>query len=145
LKDVVCNKKKKSKQSKYEVKVIDDPSNTHNSPITIHEKRFVDAITEGLYQSMEQHDNLVLMGQDIAEYGGAFKITDGFVKTFGKARVLNTPICESVIIGAGLGLALEDYKSVIEMQFADFVSVGFNQIVNNLAKIHYRGGKLRML
>jgi 2-oxoisovalerate dehydrogenase E1 component len=78
------------------------------------------------------------MGQDIAEYGGAFKISDGFVKTFGKSRVRNTPICESAIIGAGLGLALEGYKSIVEMQFADFVSVGFNQIVNNLAKIHYR-------
>jgi len=90
---------------------------------------------------MEQHDNLVIIGQDIAEYGGAFKITDGFVKTFGKARVRNTPICESVILGAGLGLALEGYKSIVEMQFADFASVGFNQIVNNLAKIHYRWGQ----
>ncbi|MBG9375222.1 dehydrogenase E1 component subunit alpha/beta [Panacibacter sp. DH6] len=105
------------------------------------EKRFIDAISEGLYQSMEQHENLVLMGQDIAEYGGAFKITEGFVKTFGKERVRNTPICESAIIGAGLGLALEKCKSVVEMQFADFVSVGFNQIVNNLAKMHYRWGQ----
>jgi 2-oxoisovalerate dehydrogenase E1 component len=124
------------KKSKYEIKHFDDVKENASS-----EKRFVDAITEGLYQSMEQHDNLVLMGQDIAEYGGAFKVTDGFVKTFGKARVRNTPICESVIIGAGLGLALENYKSVVEMQFADFVSVGFNQLVNNLAKIHYRWGQ----
>ncbi|MEP6845560.1 MAG: dehydrogenase E1 component subunit alpha/beta [Panacibacter sp.] len=128
------------KKSKYEVKGIDDITTSH-SPLPAHGKRFVDAITEGLYQSMEQHENLVLMGQDIAEYGGAFKITDGFVKTFGKARVRNTPICESVILGAALGLALEGYKSVVEMQFADFVSVGFNQIVNNLAKIHYRWGQ----
>ncbi len=102
------------------------------------EKRMIDAIKEGLYQSMQQHDNLILMGQDIAEYGGAFKITEGFVNEFGKARVRNTPLCESAIVGTALGLSLENFKSVMEMQFADFVTVGFNQIVNNLAKIHYR-------
>ena len=105
------------------------------------EKRFVDAISEGLRQSMTRHENLVLMGQDIAEYGGAFKITDGFVNTFGKHRVRNTPLCESAIVGCALGLSLEGYKSVMEMQFADFVTAGFNQIVNNLAKIHYRWGQ----
>ncbi len=104
------------------------------------EKRFIDAIKEGLQQSMQQHQNLVIMGQDIAEYGGAFKITEGFVEQFGKHRVRNTPICESAIVGAALGLALEEYKSVVEMQFADFVTVAFNQIINNLAKIHYRWG-----
>lgn len=103
--------------------------------------RFVDAIKEGLYQSMQQHDNLVLMGQDIAGYGGVFKITEGFLNEFGKERVRNTPLCESAIVGAGLGLSLEGYKSMVEMQFADFVAVGFNQIVNNLAKIHYRWGQ----
>ena len=81
------------------------------------------------------------MGQDIAEYGGAFKITEGFVEEFGKERVRNTPLCESAIVGAALGLSLEGYKSVMEMQFADFVTVGFNQIINNLAKIHYRWGQ----
>lgn len=106
----------------------------------ITERRFIDAIKEGLQQSMQQHNNLVIMGQDIAEYGGAFKITEGFVEQFGKARIRNTPICESAIVGAALGLALEGCKSVVEMQFADFVSVAFNQIVNNLAKIHYRWG-----
>ena len=105
------------------------------------EKRFIDAIKEGLHQSMIQHSNLVLMGQDIAEYGGAFKITEGFVKEFGNARVRNTPLCESAIVGAALGLCLEGYKSVVEMQFADFVTVGFNQIINNLAKIYYRWGQ----
>ncbi len=105
------------------------------------DKRFIDAIKDGLYQSMQQHKNLVLMGQDIAEYGGAFKITEGFVQDFGKARVRNTPICESAIVGASLGLSLEGFKSVMEMQFADFVTVGFNQIVNNLAKMHYRWGQ----
>jgi len=105
------------------------------------EKRFVDAIKEALHQSMTQHSNLVLMGQDIAEYGGAFKITEGFVEEFGKERVRNTPICESAIVGAALGLSLEGYKGIMEMQFADFVTVGFNQIVNNLAKIHYRWGQ----
>ncbi len=103
--------------------------------------RFIDAIKQGLQQSMQQHKNLVLMGQDIAEYGGAFKITEGFVSEFGKERVRNTPLCESAIVGAALGLSLENYKAVMEMQFADFVSVGFNQIVNNLAKIHYRWGQ----
>ncbi len=105
------------------------------------EKRFIDGIKDGLYQSMEKHPNLILMGQDIAEYGGAFKITEGFVEAFGKARVRNTPICESAIVGAALGLSLQGYKAMMEMQFADFVTVGFNQIVNNLAKIYYRWGQ----
>jgi 2-oxoisovalerate dehydrogenase E1 component len=100
--------------------------------------RMIDAISQGLSQSMERHENLVIMGQDIAEYGGAFKITDGFVSKFGKERVRNTPICESAIISAGMGLSINGYKSVIEMQFADFVSTGFNPIVNYLAKVHYR-------
>ncbi len=103
--------------------------------------RFIDAIKEGLHQSMQQHPNLILMGQDIAEYGGAFKITEGFVEAFGKARVRNTPLCESAIVGAALGLSLEGFKSMMEMQFADFVTEGFNQIINNLAKIHYRWGQ----
>ncbi len=106
------------------------------------EMRMIDAIKDGLHSSMLHHDGLVLMGQDIAEYGGAFKITEGFAAEFGKARVRNTPICESVVVGAALGLSLEGYKSVMEMQFADFVTVGFNQIVNNLAKIHYRWGQV---
>ncbi len=90
---------------------------------------------------MIAHPELVLMGQDIAEYGGAFKITEGLMKEFGKERVRNTPLCESAVVGASLGLSLEGFKSVMEMQFADFVSVGFNQIINNLAKIHYRWGQ----
>jgi len=101
-------------------------------------KRYIDAISDGLRQSMRKHTNLVIMGQDIAEYGGAFKITQGFVEEFGRGRVRNTPICESGVVGAAMGLALNGYKAVMEMQFADFVSVGFNQIVNNLAKTHYR-------
>jgi 2-oxoisovalerate dehydrogenase E1 component len=105
------------------------------------EKRFIDAISDGLRLCMKRHDNLVLMGQDIAEYGGVFKITDGFVKEFGKARVRNTPLCESAILGAGLGLSIKGMKSMVEMQFADFVTEGFNQIVNNLAKAHWRWGQ----
>ncbi len=105
------------------------------------EKKFIQAISDGLRQSMEKYDNLVLMGQDIAEYGGAFKVTDGFVAEFGKSRVRNTPLCESAIVGAALGLSIKGYKSMMEMQFADFVTVGFNQIINNLAKIHYRWGQ----
>ncbi len=103
--------------------------------------RFVDAIREGLRQSMIAHPELILMGQDIAGYGGAFKITEGLLNEFGKERVRNTPLCESAIVGAALGLSLEGFKSVMEMQFADFVTVGFNQIINNLAKIHYRWGQ----
>jgi 2-oxoisovalerate dehydrogenase E1 component len=90
---------------------------------------------------MQQNENLVLMGQDIAEYGGAFKITEGFVQAFGKSRVRNTPLCESAIVGTALGLSLAGFKSMMEMQFSDFATVGFNQIVNNLAKIHYRWGQ----
>jgi len=101
-------------------------------------KRYIDAISDGLRQGMRKHPNLVIMGQDIAEYGGAFKITQGFVEEFGKGRVRNTPICESGIVGAGMGLALNGYKAIVEMQFADFVTCGFNQIINNLAKTHYR-------
>ncbi|MFN6294629.1 MAG: thiamine pyrophosphate-dependent enzyme [Bacteroidota bacterium] len=105
------------------------------------ELRFVDAISEGLRQQLEKDSRLVLMGQDIAAYGGAFKITEGFVQQFGEQRIRNTPLCESAILGTALGLALEGYPSMVEMQFADFVSVGLNQIVNNLAKIHYRWGQ----
>lgn len=105
------------------------------------EKRFIDAISDGLRQSMERYPDLVLMGQDIADYGGVFKVTEGFVDQFGKARVRNTPLCESAIVGAGLGLSIAGMKAMVEMQFADFVSVGFNQIVNNLAKLHWRWGQ----
>jgi 2-oxoisovalerate dehydrogenase E1 component len=105
------------------------------------DKRFIDALKDGLQQSMKQRNNLILMGQDIAEYGGAFKITEGFVEEFGKQRVRNTPLCESAIVGTALGLSLEGFKSMMEMQFSDFATVGFNQIVNNLAKIHYRWGQ----
>ena len=111
-----------------EVKPIDETENI----------RLIDAISTGLKQSMERHSNLVIMGQDIAEYGGAFKITDGFVDLFGKERIINTPICESAVVSAGMGLSINGYKAIVEMQFADFVSTGFNPIVNLLAKSHYR-------
>ncbi len=117
----------------YEQKLVSPEENGVKS-----EKRFVDAISDGLRQSMEKFPKLILMGQDIGEYGGVFKITDGFKTQFGADRVRNTPLCESAIIGAALGLSIRGYKAMVEMQFADFVSVGFNQIVNNLAKIHYR-------
>jgi len=105
------------------------------------EKRFIDAISDGLRQSMEKHSNLVLMGQDIADYGGVFKITEGFVKQFGRDRVRNTPLCEAAIVGSSLGLSIKGMKAMVEMQFADFVTEGFNQIVNNLAKTHWRWGQ----
>ncbi len=116
--------------------IIKDPETDKTS-----EKRFVDAISDGLKQSLEKHNNLIVMGQDIAEYGGVFKVTEGFVEQFSKERIRNTPISESAVIGAGLGLSIAGMKSVIEMQFADFVSCGFNQLVNNLAKSHYRWGQ----
>lgn len=105
------------------------------------EKRFIDAISDGLKQSMEKYPELVIMGQDVAEYGGVFKVTEGFVEQFGKGRVRNTPLCESAIVGTGLGLSISGMKAVVEMQFADFVTCGFNQIINNLAKIHWRWGQ----
>ena len=104
-------------------------------------KRLVDAVSDGLRQSMEKHDNLFIMGQDVAEYGGVFKITDGFVEKFGKERVRNTPICESGVLSAALGMSVKGMKTVVEMQFADFVSTGFNPIVNNLAKSYWRWGQ----
>ena len=131
----------KAQGTRHKVQVVYNSKPTHHSPLTTHDKRMIDAISEGLKQSMQKHSNLILMGQDIAEYGGAFKITEGFVQEFGKERVRNTPLCESAIVGAALGLSLEGYKSMMEMQFADFVTVGFNQIVNNLAKINYRWGQ----
>jgi len=103
--------------------------------------RFIDAIRNSLDQSMQRHQNLIIMGQDIAEYGGAFKITEGFVETYGKERVRNTPICESAVVSTGMGLSINGYKAIVEMQFADFVSTGFNPIVNLLAKSHYRWGE----
>lgn len=103
--------------------------------------RLIDAIQAGLRQSMQRHPNLVLMGQDIAGYGGVFKITEGFLEEFGEERVRNTPLCEAAIVGAGLGLSIGGMKAMVEMQFADFVTEGFNQIVNNLAKIHWRWGQ----
>ncbi len=119
----------------------------HTSVTTLNENsakkemRLIDAISDAMRLSMRKYDNLILMGQDIAEYGGVFKITEGFVKEFGKERVRNTPLCESAILGASLGLSINGFKSMVEMQFADFVSEGFTQIVNNLAKIHWRWGQ----
>ena len=117
------------------------PQTTNYKPQAGPEKRFIDGIKQALHQSMLKHSNLIIMGQDIAEYGGAFKITEGFVEEFGKDRIRNTPICESAIVGVALGLSLEGYKAIMEMQFADFATVGFNQIINNLAKIYYRWGQ----
>ena len=110
-------------------------------PAAERDLRFVDAIQEGLKEAMNRHDGLVLMGQDIAGYGGVFKVTEGLMDRFGADRVRNTPLCESAIIGAALGLSIAGKKAMVEMQFADFVTAGFNQIVNNLAKIHYRWGQ----
>ncbi|MCF6353178.1 MAG: dehydrogenase E1 component subunit alpha/beta [Cyclobacteriaceae bacterium] len=104
-------------------------------------KRYVDAVSDGLRQSLEKYDDLVFMGQDIADYGGVFKVSEGFLAQFGADRIRNTPICESALFGMGLGLSIKGRKSVIEMQFADFVTSGFNQVVNNLAKSHYRWGQ----
>ncbi|WP_118950717.1 alpha-ketoacid dehydrogenase subunit alpha/beta [Taibaiella helva] len=116
-------------------------ASTDTSAMPSSEKKMIQALSDGLRMAMERHDNLVLMGQDIAEYGGAFKVTEGFAETFGKERVRNTPLCESAIVGTALGLSIKGFKSMMEMQFADFVTVGFNQIINNLAKIYYRWGQ----
>jgi 2-oxoisovalerate dehydrogenase E1 component len=126
-----------------ELKDMYAPSKSEIKPLSNHktDKRFLDAITDAMRQAMQRHPNMVIMGQDIAEYGGAFKATLGFVEEFGKGRVRNTPLCESAIVGTGLGLSINGYKSIVEMQFADFVTCGFNQIVNNLAKTHYRWGQ----
>ena len=112
-----------------------------HSPETKRKLRLVDAVHEALWQGMKRDKHVILMGQDIAEYGGVFKVTKGFLEEFGRERVRNTPLCESAVIGAALGLAMQGFRAVVEMQFADFVSCGFNQIVNNLAKIHYRWGQ----
>jgi 2-oxoisovalerate dehydrogenase E1 component len=117
---------------KFEYQPIEPKSNTKE------ELRFVDAISQGLEQSMYRHNELIIMGQDVAEYGGVFKITEGFVPKFGRSRVRNTPICESAIVSTAMGLSINGMKAVVEMQFADFVSSGFNPIVNYLAKTHYR-------
>ncbi|WP_028871353.1 alpha-ketoacid dehydrogenase subunit alpha/beta [Psychroserpens burtonensis] len=115
---------------------------TESTPSTkTKELRLIDAISQGLKQSMEKHNDLVIMGQDVAEYGGVFKITEGFVEAFGKERVRNTPICESAIVEAAMGLSIAGIKSIVEMQFADFVTSGFNPVVNYLAKSHYRWGQ----
>lgn len=105
------------------------------------EMRFVDAVSDGLREGLRKHDDLIVMGQDIAEYGGVFKVTENFIDEFGKDRIRNTPICESAIIGAALGLSIKKMKSVVEMQFADFITSGFNQVVNNIAKVYYRWGQ----
>lgn len=117
------------------------PSTTIPKNGSTTERRYVDSISDGIRQSLEKYPELILMGQDVAEYGGVFKVTEGMVESFGKERIKNTPLCESAIIGIGLGLSIQGMKSIIEMQFADFVSCGFNQIVNNLAKSHYRWGQ----
>ncbi len=117
------------------------PAIINPSSKSVTSKRFVDALSDGLRQGMEKFDDLIIMGQDVAEYGGVFKVTQGFIEQFGKERVRNTPLCESAIVGAALGLSIKKMKAIVEMQFADFVTCGFNQIINNLAKIHYRWGQ----
>ena len=117
----------------FDDKKVIEPASSETSKL-----RLIDAVSDGLRESMRKHSKLVLMGQDIAKYGGVFKVTEGFLEEFGADRVRNTPLCESAIIGTGLGLSIKGYKAMVEMQFADFVTCGFNQIVNNLAKLHYR-------
>lgn len=102
------------------------------------EIRFIDAITEAMTQSMQDDDSVLLMGQDVAEYGGVFKASAGLLEKFGHARVRNTPIIESGVLGAAMGLSMEGFRPIVEMQYADFISCGFNQIVNNIAKTLYR-------
>ncbi len=129
-------------KSKELIEVYQDALYEHVEPNEkINNIRFVDAVSQGLEQSMFKHNELIVMGQDVAEYGGVFKITEGFVSKFGRSRVRNTPICESAIVSAAMGLSINGMKAIVEMQFADFVSSGFNPIVNYLAKVHYRWGQ----
>jgi 2-oxoisovalerate dehydrogenase E1 component len=118
-----------------------DPLSDSGSGSGGEEIRFIDAISAGLESGMKRHDNLVLMGQDIGAYGGVFKVTDGMQERYGEGRVRDTPLCESAILGAGLGLSVAGMKAMVEMQFSDFVTCGFNQIINNLAKLHWRWGQ----
>ena len=131
--------------TQFELADIYAPQNIANTPIpkaaATKSMRFIDAIADGMNLAMEKHPNLVLMGQDIADYGGVFKITDGLMEKYGKQRVRNTPLCESAILGAGFGLSISGNKAMVEMQFADFVTEGMTQIVNNYAKSHYRWGQ----
>lgn len=141
--DVMFNEPEPIPDTEEELADVYAPSSPSLLPssVTWKETRFIDALSDGLREAMRRHPELVLMGQDIADYGGVFKITDGFTAEFGKDRVRNTPLCESAIVGIGLGLSLKGIKSMVEMQFADFVTCGFNQIVNNLAKLHWRWGQ----
>lgn len=131
-------------QTELEINDVYAP-HAHNTVSAVSEriskKRLVDAVSDGLRLALHKFPNLVVMGQDIAEYGGVFKVTENFYKEFGKERIRNTPLCESAILGAGLGLAVKGFKAVVEMQFSDFVSSGYTQVVNNLAKLHYRWGQ----
>ena len=142
--DVAFNEPEVTPNTEAEVADVYAPHISKESPPSGSKKsdvRYLDAITDAMRLAMKKFPNLIIMGQDIAEYGGVFKATLGFVDEFGRERVRNTPLCESAIIGAGLGLSINAYKSIIEMQFADFVTSGFNQVVNNLAKVHYRWGQ----
>ena len=130
---IIANKEQELKDVYHHYEYQEITPNDHTK-----ELRLIDAISQGLKQSMERHHNSVIVGQDIAEYGGVFKITDGFLEAFGKDRVRNTPICESAIVSATMGLSICGYKAIMEMQFSDFVTSGFNPIVNYLAKSHYR-------
>ena len=104
------------------------------------EMRFIDALSDALRTGMQEDAKTIMLGQDIAEYGGVFKVTQNFVEDFGAQRVRNTPIIESGAIGAAMGLALAGHRPIVEIQYFDFISCGFNQIVNNLATTHYRWG-----
>ena len=131
--DIIPDSEKETRDVYFPYKHV--PANIGESKT---KKRFVNAITEALAESMSKFPELIIMGQDVADYGGVFKVTEGLVERFGKERVRNTPLCESAIIGTALGYSVKGGKAVVEMQFADFISSGFTQIINNVAKIYYR-------
>lgn len=141
--EIAFNEESISFEEKSFVKDVYSPFNFKaiKSGVTTSYIRFIDAIQDGLKEAMSVFDNTIIMGQDIAEYGGAFKVTEGFVELFGNDRVRNTPICESGIVETAMGLSIGGFKAIVEMQFADFVSSGFNPIVNYLAKNHFRWGE----
>jgi 2-oxoisovalerate dehydrogenase E1 component beta subunit len=104
------------------------------------EVTYLKAINEALHEEMGRDDNVFVMGEDVAELGGAFKATEGLLENFGSARVIDTPISESLIVGAGIGAAMLGMRPVLEMQFADFISCAFDQIVNMAATLRFRHG-----
>jgi pyruvate/2-oxoglutarate/acetoin dehydrogenase E1 component len=115
-------------------------SATVEAPTSDREITYLEAISDGLREEMRRDESVICIGEDIGAFGGAFKVTDGFIEEFGAERVIDAPLAENAIIGSAVGAAVEGLRPVCEMQFADFISCGFDQLVNVAAKLHYRQG-----